>query len=94
MADEAHAVDAALKEMADGVHALICKIDQQTHEEWRRHDYDAPDDCEFLLTLTAKDLLLLDKVLDAYANGAGKARAAVRAAQADSPNQATRPEGK
>jgi hypothetical protein len=77
MNDAAKKVDDALKAMVDGAHALICTIDKQTYDEWKRHEWDAPDDCEFLVTLTAKELLLLDKILDAYISAAGKGRSAI-----------------
>jgi hypothetical protein len=70
-------VDAVLKGMIDGAHALIGTIDKQTYGEWKRHDWDAPDDCEFLVTFTAKELVLLDKIIDGYISAASKSRAAL-----------------
>lgn len=87
MTDAIAAVDEKLKEMADAAHALIGTIDRQTYDEYKRHDWDPPDDCEFLLTLRAKDLLLLDKILDRFISAVGQSRAAL-AEQSAGPTKA------
>lgn len=59
-------VSARVRQMAKDADDLIGLIDQQTYDEYRRGDWDLPDDCELLVTFTAGDLRKLDRILQSY----------------------------
>lgn len=59
-------VSARVRQMAKDADDLIGLIDQQTYDEYRRGDWDLPDDCELLVTFTAGDLRKLDRILHSY----------------------------
>lgn len=59
-------VSARVRQMAKDADDLIGLIDQQTYDEYRRGDWDLPDDCELLVTFTASDLRKLDRILQSY----------------------------
>jgi hypothetical protein len=67
---DANPVSDIAREMAQDAEDLIALIDKQTYDEYRRGDWDLPDDCELLVTFTAKDLQKLDRILNSYAKAA------------------------
>lgn len=58
---------------------LIGLIDQQTYDEYRRGDWDLPDDCEMFVTFTAGDLRKLDRILQSYLRACHTGAAALEA---------------
>jgi hypothetical protein len=66
MGDIVQAASARVIQMAKDADDLIGLIDQQTYDEYRRGDWDLPDDCELLVTFTAADLRKLDRILHSY----------------------------
>lgn len=61
-------VSVRVRQMAKDADDLIGLIDQQTYDEYRRGDWDLPDDCELLVTFTAGDLRKLDRIPGEIAN--------------------------